>query len=192
LRIYNLIIYLLFFIFIGNTCFSQNRSEKSFDVKNQWFVSSGYGMQISGIKSEDFISSNVSPSFLFNIGKWVSPVIALQIGYKGFYFRTISDNIKHHYTFIYGEVLININELILRDGGNYKWKLISHLGPGYFYNNLFSRANINANFGVINSVNISNRFDVFIDVSAIIGWDIYQGDNDILPSVVFGVTYSFK
>ena len=31
-----------------------------------------------------------------------------------------------------------------------------------------------------------------MDVSFIIGWDIYQGDEDILPSAVLGASYSFK
>lgn len=39
------------------------------------------------------------------------PEIALQIGYKGYYFNAISDNDKHYYNFLYGEVLFNIIEL---------------------------------------------------------------------------------
>lgn len=30
-----------------------------------------------------------------------------------------------------------------------------------------------------------------MDVSAIMGWDIYQGDEDIIPTAVLDLTYSF-
>lgn len=179
---------------IGNNCVSQNSNNNySLDDKNNWFVSSGYGIQISGIKSEDFVSSNVSPSFLLNIGKWITPEIALQLGYKGFYFSTISDNEKHHYNFIFGEVLLDLNELINgTNNSNGKWKIIFHPGAGYFYNKYYNRPSICANLGIINSLRLTDQLDAFIDISAIVGWDIYQGDEDILPSCVFGVSYSFQ
>lgn len=31
-----------------------------------------------------------------------------------------------------------------------------------------------------------------MDVSFIVGWDIYQGVEDILPSIVLGASYSFQ
>jgi len=167
----------------------QSYSQES--TKN-WIFSIGCGTQISGIKSEDFIRSNVSPAFVLNIGNWVTPEVAIQIGYKGFYFHTIADNYKHHYNFLYGEVLFNIKELINRkEIVNDKWNIIIHPGAGYFYNNTYNRPNICANFGIINSYRVIDQLEIFLDVSAIMGWDIYQGNDDILPSCVIGLSYSF-
>jgi hypothetical protein len=84
-----------------------------------------------------------------------------------------------------------LNELI--NGKNIsknKWKIIFHPGAGYFYNNFYNRPNICANFGITNSVQVMNQLEVFIDISAIFGWDIYQGDEDILPSFALGLSYS--
>ncbi len=186
-------IFIIFF-FISCNSFSQNNNNTySQAYSKSWIVSSSFGVQISGIKSEDFISSNVAPSFLLSVGTWFTPEIALQIAYKGFYFHTISDNDKHHYHFIFGEVLLNLNELIngAKKNSN-KWSIIFHPGAGYFYNKNYNRPNVCGNIGIINSVKLTNHFDIFMDISAIMGWDIYQGDEDILPSCVLGLSYSFQ
>jgi hypothetical protein len=188
--------YFVLFILLSISCkgFSQDKdiADSSHYTKN-WFISASCGIQISGIKSEDFISSNVSPSFLLNAGVWFNPEIALQIGYKGSYFYTISDNDNHHYDFVFGEVLLNINELIVGNKSRRSsWSIIIHSGAGYFNNKYYDRPNICGILGLINNVKVLNRIDVFIDISAIIGWDIYQGDEDILPYWGFGVCYMFK
>jgi hypothetical protein len=181
------------FVLISYDSFTQVNSSRSFDYNKNWYASSAVGIQISGIKDEDFISSNVAPSVMFNIGKWITPEIALQAGYKGLYFRAISDNDKHYYNFIYGDVLFNLNRIInflnTKEG---RWNLIFHPGAGYFYNKYYKRPNICANIGIMNSFKVGNQIDIFIDVSAILGWDIYQGNDDILPSCVLGISYSFK
>lgn len=188
----NLFIFLFIFWVINGHAQDINSNYSSYYKKN-WFISSGYGMQISGIKSKDFINSNVTPTLLLNTGVWFSPEIALQIGYKGFYFHTISDNDKHYYNFIYGEVLLNLNRIFnFANSIEGRWSLIIHPGAGYFYNNYYNRPNVCGNIGITNCVRITKKIDLFIDVSAIIGWDIYQGDEDILPSCIFGISYSFK
>ena len=60
------------------------------------------------------------------------------------------------------------------------------------YNVYYHRPNICAHIGVINQYEISKKISVFADISFIMGWDIYQGNDDILPSCVFGLNYSFK
>lgn len=181
------------FILISCDSFSQVNTSRSQDYNTNWYASSAFGIQMSGIKDEDFISSNVAPSVMFNIGKWVVPEIALQFGYKGFYFRAISDEDKHHYNFIYGDVLFNLNGIFnFANSIEDRWSLIFHPGAGYFYNNYYNRPNICANIGVMNSIKVGDQFDIFLDISAIIGWDIYQGNDDILPSCVIGVSYSLK
>ena len=62
----------------------------------------------------------------------------------------------------------------------------------YFYNDYFNQAKLNGNLGIINNVKLTERLDIFMDVSFIVGWDIYQGDEDILPSGVLGFSYYFN
>ncbi len=184
--------FLFALIFSGNTFAQEKGNCDSLNAKKRWFISAAYGIQMSGIKPEDFISSNIAPSHHIAIGVWFTPEIALQLGYKGNYFNTISDKDKHYYSFVLGEVLLNINEIINGNKNwNNKWAVILHSGAGYFYNNYYNRPNICGNLGIISTFEITNHINAFIDVSAIVGWDIYQGDDDILPSCVFGVNYLF-
>ena len=182
---------LILFILSCSIVFSQETSTlTNIQFKKRWFASAAFGTQMSGIKSEDFIGHNFVPSFSFSIGTWFTPEIALQISYKGLYFNTISDDFKHHYNFFFGEVLLNINEFLNGTRLNDKrWNAIFHPGAGIFYNKHYNRPNICANLGLMNTYGISKRFDLFLDVSAVFGYDIYQGDDDILPSIGVGLTY---
>lgn len=164
--------------------------DKSEQTSKMWFISTSLGMQMSGIKDEDFIKSNFSPAFSLNTGVWFTPEIALQFGYKGFYFNYIGDMDKHYYNFINGSVLINVNSLILHQNLDHqKWKLILYPGAGYFYNQYYQRPNVCAIFGMDISYSINNNIELYIDGSTIMGWDIYQGDDDIIPSCSIGLLY---
>ena len=157
-----------------------------------WFISSSLGMQISGIKSEDFINSNISPLITLNGGLWFTSEIGLQAGYKGFYFNYINDKNKHHYNFFYSEVLLNLTEMFSSNIKKFTiLETIYHSGAGYFYNKYYKRPNICGNIGIINKLELKSYIDVYIDISAIIGWDIYQMDEDILPSLNLGIIYDF-
>ena len=99
----------LLFVYLTSTCFAQLEDKETQYRNENWFMSSSFGIQISGIKPEDFVNSNVTPAFTIDLGKWISKEIGLQFGYKGFYFNTISDPDRHHYNFIYGNLsLIHI------------------------------------------------------------------------------------
>ena len=161
-------------------------------LESGWFVSASLGYQMSGIKDEDFITSNYSPLFNTTVGMWILPYIALQIGYKGFYFNTIADEAKHHYNYFYGEAVINFNELVVPSRINKSWNILLHAGPGYFYNHTYRRPNLCTNIGLQNTYQITNQFQATLDITSIIGWDIYQGNRDILPGVTIGVTYFFN
>jgi hypothetical protein len=45
--------------------------------------------------------------------------------------------------------------------------------------------------GISNNLRISGSFQASLDVSAIVGWDIYQGNDDILPGISLGIAYLF-
>jgi len=181
---------ILLFVFISVIKSQQLGSTLLSPSPKQWFVSAAWGGQISGIKNEDFIISNLSPSIKLNTGLWFTPEIAVQLGYKGYYFNYIGDSEKHFYNFYYGEALFNINEFFNSSLiNNSKWFFIIHSGAGYFYNKYYNRPNVCGNLGLMSLKRIKNYLSIFVDVSAILGWDIYQGNDDILPSCVVGVTY---
>ena len=171
---------------------SQDLSSKYFSKnKKQWFFSAASGVQMSGIKDEDFIKSNYSPLIDFSVGKWFAPYLALQIGYKGFYFYTISDDIRHYYNYLYGEAIINFNNFVDPDRINRNWNLHLHGGPGYFYNHVYRKASLHINLGIQNTFRLTDHYHASIDISSIVGWGIYQGNEDILPGITVGAIYHF-
>ncbi len=185
------LIYTLLSIFILTKSYAQDSSTTE-EHETSSFVSLNYGYQMSGIKDEDFVSSNYSPLFNFTAGKWFSPYLALQIGYKGFYFNTIADKIKHHYNYFYVEAVINFNNFVHPTQINKNWNLLFHGGSGYFYNHVYGKPNMCVNIGIQNSFQLSSKIQANLDIASIIGWDIYQGDEDILPGISMGVVYFFS
>lgn len=181
-------IFLTFLVTSKSNAQNSNATEK---LENIYFISLNFGSQMSGIKDEDFISSNYSPLLNITAGKWFTPYLAFQIGYKGFYFYTIADEIKHHYKYFYAEVAINFNNLVQSARVNKKWNLILHGGPGYFYNHVYRRASLHVNLGIQNSFQLTDYLHASIDIAAIAGWDIYQGNKDILPGITLGAAYLF-
>ena len=146
---------------------------------------------MSGIKDEDFIPSNYSPLLNLTVGKWPGKWWGLQLGYKGLWFNTISDDIRHYYTYLYSELILDANSLLTKRDKPRFWSLILHAGPGYFYNNYYQKSNICGNLGLQNQFRLNQQLSISIDIAAIVGWDIYQGDEDILPGVSAGLIYNF-
>ena len=167
-------------------------SQEDSALKKQWYVSVGAGLQISGYKKVDFVSENVASSILFTTGVWLSPAIAVQASYKGYYFHTISDHDQHHFYFLFGEAKFDFIRLITNQLTKHRWQLFLHLGGGYFFNKYYNEPNFCANVGASISYNVYKKIDIYTDLSAVIGWDIYQGDEDILPSINIGITYNFN
>jgi len=149
------------------------------------------GAQMSGCKNEDFIRSNYSPLLNISAGRWIIPSIGLQLGYKGWYFNTIADEKKHGYGFYYVDAIINVPELFNDKDSWSKWYLNLHGGGGYFYNYDYMKPNICANAGISFYYRFGDRFLVGFDAAAIMGWDIYQGNTDILPGITIGFSYLF-
>jgi len=190
MRLIKYIFIVVLFFELSLNMYSQSSFPDSCKYSKTWFASSSIGIQISGIKDEDFIKSNVSLSYLFSGGVWFTPEIALQVSYKGFYFNYIGDKDKHYYDYIFGEVVLDVNE-ILTEKYQGNWHIHFHPGAGIFFNKYYNRPNVCANIGITNNFRLSKHFNLFLDISVIIGWDIYQGDDDIIPSSNLGLTYLF-
>lgn len=153
------------------------------------YISLSAGAQMSGIKSEDFVSNNIAPLMAVSIGKWFTPVLTLQLGYRGNYYYTITDDKKHHYNYFFGETVFNLNKLVSPKKQLNRFNILFHVGSGYFYNHYYDSPNICAHFGLSGDYKLTDRLNTFINISAIMGWDIYQGDEDILPGILFGLSY---
>lgn len=162
-------------------------NEKEREESKNWFVSLDYGMQMSGIKNEDFVPSNYSPVYRLSIGREISPNFAVQIGYQGRYFRAISDDLRYNYNFYFAEGMVNMTNLFFGKNIDRKYNLWFHSGPGFFYHEIYDRSNLHWNFGGSNILFLTEKVKLKFDLSAIIGWDIYQGDMDILPSISTGI-----
>jgi hypothetical protein len=75
---------LLAMLYFSPDCNAQGTGNADMNgVWGPWQVTLGIGTQMSGIKDEDFIASNYAPLLDISVGKWFSPVLALQLGYKG-------------------------------------------------------------------------------------------------------------
>ena len=183
----------IFFLSLFIICSADTTSDiYMIDYNQKWQVSTSLGTQMSGIKSEDFVSSNYSPLYNISAGYWFTPSLSILLGYKGFYFNLISDNEKHYYGYYYGEVVFNINKLIINKCDFSQWYFNIHAGSGYFYNYDYKRPNICANLSVSYNYRLSERFIANAIVSSIMGWDIYQGNEDILSGLSLGVSYLLK
>lgn len=185
------ILLLLFTLFVKILAAQTGSEGEEIRSARSWFISPAIGVQMSGIKDEDFVAHNRAPLVNIMAGKWFSPELALQIGYKGPFYNAIADDKKHHYYFFYGEALMNVNSFFKGYSNADTWRLLLHAGAGYYYNHDYKQPNICANLGVTNGFRLTEYFQVNVDAAAIIGWDIYQGDEDILPGLSVGIMYLF-
>ncbi len=178
---------LLGILLVSTFAYSQNDNKK-----NSWFLSIDYGVQMSGIKSEDFISSNYSPVYRLSSGKWLNKYIGVQVGYQGRYFNTIENSDKRFYNFYYVEGILDIKNILkMSNTKNKVHELIFHGGLGYFQNQYYENSSIHSVLGASNNFFLTNKINLKIDISAILGWDIYQGNQDILPNSSVGLIYRF-
>lgn len=174
------------FMLILESLFSQGIQVKN---SNMWFINASSGIQMSGIKDEDFIKRNFTPVLSVGIGKWFAPTLALQVGYQGFYFNTIDKDSHWHYDFYYGEAIVNINGFFsLETQRKFQYQLAA--GTGYFYNYQYNRPNILAKLGINIVYKLNEHLELFFKTQALMGWDIYQNNEDILPSIVIGPVYN--
>lgn len=185
--------FLFFFLLLICTIWSTTLyAQKDTIASNRWFVKLDIGVQMSGIKSEDFVDSNYSALQRVSVGKWLGKTFGVRGGYQGRYFNTIDHSRRRYYDFYFVEGLIDIRNLFSKNKKERVYKLIGHIGGGYFYNHDYDRANVYTFLGLINSVPLVENFNLTLDISAIAGWDIYQGDSDILPGLSLGVVYLFN
>jgi hypothetical protein len=185
-----LLIIFVFAVLLPASGFTEGHKEQEEANKGLYFGFSA-GMQMSGIKNEDFIASNYSPLVTLYAGKWFTPLLALQLGYRGNYFNTISHERKRFYKYFSGEAVFNLNYLFSPQSKDQSLHVLLHSGYGYFYNYDYNRPSICAHLGTTATYRITGKLRATFNASSIMGWDIYQGDEDILPGISLGLSYSF-
>ena len=148
------------------------------------------GIQMSGIKKEDFVLSNYSPLCLFAFGREFKSKNSLSFGYQGRYFYLITDNEKHLYNFYFMKSSWYINSF-LRKKIFVLEDCYFDFGIGVFNNQSYNNFQIHAVSGISRRFQVFNNFFFKFNLSSIIGWDIYQGNKDILPSISLGLGYDF-
>ena len=183
--------FFLFTILSSFSAISQESKTNSYN-KNWFYFSVDIGTQMSGIKNEDFIPSNYSPLIRVTGGKWLNSKIAIQVGYQGRYFYAIADNLKHSYDFYFLESVFNAKNILLKNKKNRIHDLLFHVGFGYFQNHFYGNSSFHGMLGASNNFSILENLKLKFDISAIVGWDIYQGNKDILPSISLGLIYKLN
>ena len=176
----------IFFIFFFLHLFinAQNKTDKV-------FVGVDFGVQMSGIKPQDFVSSNYSNLVRINAGKWFNKYIGFNLGYQGRYFYTIADDVKHKYDFFSFDGLFDVKKLFSKNECDY-YHLVLRTGIGLFNNYFYSNSSFHFNLGLQNNFLLWDSISLKFDLGAIIGWDIYQGNQDIIPSFSVGLVKYFK
>ena len=135
----------------------------------------------------------MAPSYTLTFGKWLTPELGLNISYKGPYFRTIADDVNHYYSFLFAEALLNWYEIFNKEAvSSDLCGIMTHFGYGLFYNDHYTGYQLNGNLGITAYRHLSEGLFLNFDISAVVGWDIYQGNEDILPGFVVGFTYLFE
>lgn len=169
-----------------------------------WFLSANIGEQHSGIRKEDYVASNFSPLITIEGGKFFTPFFALRLGVKGVYYNFISDNDKHYYGFLYGDVVLDIHNIFAyRD--DRIWNTQVFIGGGVMYNRYpyistylgkleYPKGRIMPaiDIGFSNLFRISRHLQLGIDFAGICGWALYQNDEDMIPSASLRAVYSFR
>lgn len=163
------------FLIISFTFFCCNaKSQKIFDID---YIGIGYGIQMSGIKPQDFVISNYSPIVDLIIGNEIARNISIEIGYEGNYFKTIANDEKHYYSFYKGALSF---EPSIYSKKNFITRII--LGYGLLDNHFYGRPSFLASVGAAVTCKVTNATYCGLKVNCRLGWDIYQNDEDILNS----------
>jgi hypothetical protein len=183
------IILLAYLFFVSITLFAQNETSTISQHKGTFFVDFYAGTQVSGIRKEDYVSSNFAPYYQLSLGKWIVPYLAVSINYQGPYFHYISDNFKHKYFYIDGQVILDINSLFKTQYKALNIQVIA--GGGLFYNLFYDRPNVCGTIGLLNEFKVTKTVSFKLKLASIMGWDIYQNDEDILTNLSLGLSIAF-
>jgi len=163
-------------------------SQKLLGVKGGNYIGFDLGVQNSGMRKEDFVVSNFSPRIHFFVGKKLNDFGAVQVGYEGFYFTTIANSDKRQFNYYNLRIQNRIWAKKINNISLFETSI--QIGGGLFQNLYYRRPNICGDFGIICSSEFNDNISIILRASSIIGWDIYQGDEDIINCLTVGFKYN--
>jgi hypothetical protein len=181
------VIILLISIIFKTKLFSQGL----FGVVGNNYFGGSIGFQMSGIRKEDFVSNNLGPNANFFIGKNLNDYFAVQAEIGGGYFRVIADNEKRYFSNINLRMERKLLQLKFKEPNFRSIRLAAQVGGGLFYNAFYRQPNFFGDLGVLCSCQINNKSWLIFQLNSIMGWDLYQGDSDIINGLNIGIKQHF-
>lgn len=177
--------------FIIATCFINSilLGQGILGVKGGNYFGSGIGLQMTGIRKEDFVSDNISPRLNLYFGKRLNKIAAIQVGFEGLYFNTIANDDRRYFNYYNVMIENKIFQSLVKDRSNRLNYMALQLGGGLLYNKYYGRPNFCGDFGLVFAHKILNKTSITIRLNSILGWDLYQGDADIINSFTIGIKH---
>ena len=181
---------------------------------DNWFVGGGlsvnsfYTSQESNVGKAPSDKRSTLGANLF-IGKWVTPALGLRAKFEGIWGKQVNTEKNHPlYNMLHGHVdlLVNASNLFCGYNPNRVWNFIPYAGVGAIHNFDSKKDNFTLNLGLLNNFRISDRWQVFADLSIAAAdgnfdgidgnWlghsQLQSGHWDKKLALNLGVTYNFS
>ena len=174
---------------------------------NAWYSNEEHGLGLARSPFKDFRSN---PGASIAIGKWFTPGIGLRTKLSGIWGKAVTDdnndgNCNKYWT-LNEHVLFNLSNMLCGYNPNRVWNFIPYAGVGAIHNFDSKKDNFTLNLGLLNNFRISDRWQVFADLSIAaadgnfdgIGgnWlghsQLQSGHWDKKLALDLGVTYNFS
>lgn len=152
------------------------------DLQNKCELQLTNGIQLSGMKPEDFTRNNFTYFNSLSIEKDITSKFQIYGGVTGYSFSTIRDFVIQKYSYF------NVG-LGYKVGPKFRLKA----GSGILTNYTYNTATICLNYSMLFRIIESKYVDFYLTQGAIMGFGMYQTppiEKDILPN--FGFTLSMK
>lgn len=140
------------------------------------------GIQLSGMKPEDFTKENFTFYNNISLEKEIASNFGIQVGLMGYSFSTIADYKRQNYIFV------NLG-LCYKIGSRFRIEA----GSGILNNSTYNTATVCLNYTLQFMIFDTKFIDFYISQGAIGGFRIYQTppiEKDILPNL--GLTFAVK
>lgn len=171
---------------------------------SNWFISASAGVQtlVSGTdeynQGFDFATARLTPAFEVNVGKWITPVLAVRLGFQGFslqekvpfdpgyhgqhYRINIDENGVSHFSsvYIHGDVIWNMVNSIFGYRANRFYNISPYAHAGYMHLSdpnepLFTKVSRDREFsfglGLYNTFRINGFLKAMLDLR----WGNFSG-----------------
>ena len=174
------IILLLIFVLICD--FSSSQTSKKF-----LFTSISVGTHMSGIKKQDFIHSNFSPLYSCILGVKLKNEIEIITTYRGYNFKYINDSANHNFHFLSFSAKTTLSKITSSSLSLHE-KINFSIGGGILKNNFADKYNLCLDIASFYKFLELEKFDISLILNSIVGWKIYQHNEDILNGISICLT----